>query len=206
MFTFTLSNNKQKFFKMTKSIQTPSVSTSSVETKIVAPKASLKSPKAPKAEKVAKVEEAAPVVAKVAKVEKIKVVRAPRKNTVYGEDLARAYYYKVGETVEVVPAKNSKLPQRVFQGVIKSRFEYFRNAVKCYYITITLDDQTTVTIVKRQSSITDLNPRGFKQMDAAFVKKNGVITFAQFVDNLIHAKKALPIEEVATDGTEEVQE
>lgn len=188
------------------------ISSTGVETKVSAkintPKAEKapKAPKAPKAEKVAKVEKPVEVAPKAPKAEKIKVVRIPRKNTVYGEDLARAYYYKIGETVKVVPAKNSKLPQQVYDGVIKSRFEYFKNAVKCYYITITLADSTTVTIVKRQSSITDLNPRGFKQMDAAFVKKNGVITFAQFVDNLIHAKKALPTAGAEEDGNEESED
>jgi hypothetical protein len=158
-------------------------------TKVQTPK-TVKTPKVekPKAEKPVKTKK--PEVAKIEKpikTAKVKIVRNPRKNTEAGLDLVKAYYYQIGEEVQVFPAKNSKLPQKQFTGIVKKRFEYFKNAVKCYYIEIDVDGQKH-TIVKRQSSITDLNPKNFKLMDTNWVKKHGIITFSEWIKKQIKDK------------------
>ena len=175
-----------------------SVSANSVETTPAA-NVSAKVQTAPKARAKAEAKTEEPK-----KAEKIVVVRAPRKNTEYGIDLVKAYYYNVGEEVLVVPAKNSKLPQKQFKGVVKSQFEYFKNAVKCYYIEVKVGDEPH-TLVKRQSSITDLNPRDFAALDKAYLKKyKGPKTFPEFVQSLIDNKKALNTPEAPTEaGAEE---
>lgn len=148
-----------------------------------APKAkSAKTTSAPKGEKAAK-------PAKEPKEKKEKKVSSKTVKEI-GADLKVPFYYKVGETIKFIPAGNSKLPKVETEGTIISTFVFGETANKCYNIRVDHADGTTTTVIKRQVSLLELNPRDFAKLNAAFLKDNVPQTWDEFLQSQVKKEKA----------------
>jgi hypothetical protein len=156
------------------------------------------------AEKTAKTKAAAkPKEAKGVKKEKVERVPREKKEKVVkekkvrvlGKDLSKPFYYAKGEIVKFVPSGNSKFEKGVeLEGEITSSFVFNETAHKCYIIKVKTGEDTYKTLIKRQVSLLELNPRNFEKLDAAYAKEHNNVfpTFEEFLASVIKEEKVKP--------------